>query len=67
MSLISAAINIFKSIGAWTDQDDLLFENELAPCRAVLDRSVFTSALEEGHAMTVEQAIEYALEISTSL
>ncbi|HMD82417.1 MAG TPA: hypothetical protein VKE92_13970, partial [Anaerolineales bacterium] len=66
VSLISAAINIFKSIGAWTDQDDLLFENELAPCRAVLDGSVFTTALEEGHAMTVEQAIEYALEISTS-
>jgi len=60
--LISAAINIFQSIGAWMEDDDLLFENELAPCRAALSASAFVEAVEEGRAMTLEQAVAYALE-----
>ena len=62
VSLIAAAINIFQSIGAWTEQDDVLFENELAPCRVVLHESAYVTALEEGRAMTLEQAVTYALE-----
>ena len=63
--LIAAAIKIFQSIGAWMEDDDLLFENELAPCRAALDESTYAAALEAGRAMTMEQAIAYALELST--
>ena len=64
VSLISAAINVFQSIGAWMEYDDLLFENELAPCRAALGESAFTAAVEEGRAMTMEQAVTFALEKS---
>jgi predicted ATPase len=60
--LISAAINIFQSIGAWMEDDDLLFESELAPCRAALSEEAFAAAMEEGRAMTMEQAIAYAVE-----
>lgn len=62
VSLISAAINVFQSIGAWMEEDDLLFENEFAPCRAALGESAFAAAVEEGRALTMEQAIAYALE-----
>jgi predicted ATPase/DNA-binding XRE family transcriptional regulator len=61
VSLISAAINVFQSIGAWMEDDDLLFENELAPCRAELGELAFAAAVEEGRAMTMEQAIQLAL------
>jgi predicted ATPase/transcriptional regulator with XRE-family HTH domain len=62
VSLITAAINVFQSIGAWMEDDDLLFENELTPCRAALGESAFAAAWNEGRAMTMEQAVEYALE-----
>lgn len=62
VSLISASINLFQSIGAWMEDDDLLFENELAPGRAKLSETEFTTAMEQGRAMTLEQAITYALE-----
>ena len=65
--LIATAIKIFQSIGAWMEDDNLLFEQELASCRTVLEESSYAAALEEGQAMTMEQAIDYALEISTSL
>jgi len=62
VALIAAATNIFQSIGAWTEQDDLLFETELAPCKAVLDESTYAVASKKGREMTIEQAIAYALE-----
>jgi predicted ATPase/transcriptional regulator with XRE-family HTH domain len=62
VSLISAAINVFQSIGAWMEEDDLLFENELAPCRAALGESAFAEAEAQGRAMTMEQAVAYALD-----
>jgi len=53
-----AARNVLDSIGVQT----LLFDNDLAPCRAALGESAFATAMEEGRAMTMEQAIAYALE-----
>jgi hypothetical protein len=41
-----------------------MFENNLAPCRAALSETEFATAIERGRAMTMEQAIEYALEKS---
>lgn len=60
--LIAASMNIFQSIGAWTEQDDLLFEKELAPCQAELGESAFQQSWNDGYAMTPEDAIQYALE-----
>ena len=56
--LYSAARNVFDSIGVRT----LLFENDLAPRRAALSETEFGIAMEQGRAMTMEQAIAYALE-----
>jgi predicted ATPase/DNA-binding XRE family transcriptional regulator len=61
-----AAKNVFDSIGAWQAKDEHEFENDLAPCRAALSESDFAAAAEEGRAMTMEQAIQYALEPSKS-
>ena len=57
-----AARNIWDSIGAWQENDEVQFEDWLAPCRAGLGESAFDEAVEEGRAMTIEQAIAYALE-----
>jgi len=38
------------------------FENDIAPCRAALSETEFATAMEHGCAMTMEQAIKYALE-----
>lgn len=57
-----AAKNIFKLVGAWKQEDESMFEEVLASCRAALGESEFAAALEEGRAMTMEQAIAYALE-----
>ena len=53
-----AARNVLDSIGIQT----LLFENDLAPCRAALGESAYAEAVEQGRAMTMEQAIAYALD-----
>jgi hypothetical protein len=58
--------NIDDSIVAWMPEDEPWFENQLAPCRAALSESEFTEAIEQGRSMTMEQAIAYALEGSTS-
>jgi hypothetical protein len=42
--------------------DDIEFENNLAGCRAALSESEFAESMEQGRAMTMEQAIAYALE-----
>ena len=60
--LYSAAKNAYDSIGAWTTEHDLKFEEYLIPGRAVLGESAVEEALEQGRLMTREQAIAYALE-----
>ncbi len=62
-----ASREIFDSIGVWQQEDTAEFENDLAPCRAALGESEFVQAVEQGRAMSVEQAIKYALEVSTNL
>lgn len=58
-----AAKNILSSIGAWAQQrDESVFVNDLAPCRIALGEAAFAKAVEQGRAMTMEQAIQYALE-----
>jgi non-specific serine/threonine protein kinase len=59
-----AARNVYDSIGVWQPEDDPLLEKYLAPCRIILDEPAFTTAIEEGRAMTMEQAIDYALSIN---
>ena len=60
--LYLAARNIYESIGAWQKSEETKFENILAPCRAAFGEAAFADAVEQGRAMTMEQAIEYALE-----
>lgn len=61
--LYSVAKGVFISIGAWgRKEDETDFENDLAPCRAALGEAAFAEAVELGRAMTMEQAIAYALE-----
>ena len=57
-----AAKSILGSIGAWGMADEAQFENDIVPCRTTLHESAFAEAVEEGRAMTMEQAISYALE-----
>src|SRR5215212_326937 len=59
-----ATKNLIDSIGAWTEGDESIFKNELAACRTALNETEFEAAVEQGRAMTMEQAIEYALEKS---
>ena len=60
--LYGAAKNLMDSVGAWSKDNVSAFENDIAPCRAALSESTFAEAMEEGRAMTMEQAIAYALE-----
>jgi tetratricopeptide (TPR) repeat protein len=64
--LYAAAKNVLESIGAWTQEQVSAFENDLVPCRAALSDTKFAAAMEQGRAMTMEQAIQYALKPSTS-
>jgi predicted ATPase/transcriptional regulator with XRE-family HTH domain len=59
-----AAKNVWGSIGVWREADEIDFENWLAPCHASLSEAEFKDATEQGRAMTMEQAIAYALEYS---
>jgi non-specific serine/threonine protein kinase len=59
-----ASRNIYDSIGAWQQQNASIFENELALCRTRLNETEFAAAIAEGRAMTMEQAIDYALSIN---
>jgi predicted ATPase/DNA-binding XRE family transcriptional regulator len=61
-----AAKNIYDSIGTWQQEDEANFENELALCRNLLSEPEFAAAIAEGRAMTMEQAIDYALKFSAS-
>jgi tetratricopeptide (TPR) repeat protein len=62
VTLYSASKNVYQSVGAWQADDDQKLEQHLAPCRAVLGETAFAASLDEGNAMTLEEAIEYALE-----
>jgi predicted ATPase/transcriptional regulator with XRE-family HTH domain len=57
-----AARNVFDSIGAWQQKLETDFEKTMAACRAALGEAAFTDAVERGRAMTMEEAIAYALE-----
>jgi len=63
VTLYAASANIFQSLGAWTEPDDLRYENELAPCRAELGESSFRQAWEKGMVMSVDEAINYTLDV----
>jgi hypothetical protein len=65
MHLYWASRNILDSIGAWRQDDEANLEKKLASCRAALDESTFAHTIERGHAMTMEQAIEYALSLDS--
>jgi tetratricopeptide (TPR) repeat protein len=56
-----ASRNIADSIGAWQQENEAEFERDVAACRAALGESAFAAAVAEGRAMTMEQAIDYAL------
>lgn len=64
VGLYVATKNSINSVGAWTEGDESFFENDLASCRAALSETEFEAAVEQGRAMTMEQAIAYALEKS---
>jgi predicted ATPase/DNA-binding XRE family transcriptional regulator len=57
-----AARNVGSSIGVLWWEQEAEFESNLAMCRAALGELAFATAVEEGRAMTMEQAISYALE-----
>jgi predicted ATPase/DNA-binding XRE family transcriptional regulator len=57
-----AAKNVFELVGTWKQEDESVFEEVLESCRAALGESEFAAAVAEGRAMTMEQAIAYALE-----
>jgi non-specific serine/threonine protein kinase len=59
--LYCATKNVYDSIGAWQPEDELKLDEYLTPCRLALSKTEFEAAVEEGRAMTVEQAIAYAL------
>lgn len=58
--LSGAAKQLLESIGAW-QQNVEVFDRDFAPSRAVLSETEFATALADGRAMTMEQAIAYAL------
>jgi non-specific serine/threonine protein kinase len=61
--LIGAAERAFEAIGVGPQPADVPeYERYIAAVRAQLDESAFEAALAEGRAMTVEQAVAYALE-----
>jgi tetratricopeptide (TPR) repeat protein len=60
--LYCAARNVYKSIDPLQPEDDLLFVEYLTSCRSALGETEFEAALEEGRAMTMEQAVAYALQ-----
>ena len=67
VSLFWAARHMLDLSGAWQKEHELEFEIDLAACRAMLNETEFTKAVEQGSTMTVDQAIKYALEFSTGL
>jgi len=64
VSLFWAARTAYDTInsGMWTQGLDSEFETVLARCRTELGEAAFEEAVEKGRAMTMEEAIAYALE-----
>jgi predicted ATPase/DNA-binding XRE family transcriptional regulator len=62
--LFWAARTLYDSIGVRHKRDDPNLEKRLASCRVALGESAFAEAEAQGRAMTMEQAIEYALKSS---
>ena len=63
--LFAAAESLREAIGMsyrYGHYEDVKYEQNLAIARANLDEVTFTQAWSEGRAMTMEQAIAYALE-----
>jgi predicted ATPase/class 3 adenylate cyclase len=60
--LYVAAKKMADAMGAWRPEDDAELQNSLASCRAALGESGFVTAAEQGRSMTMEQAIDCALE-----
>jgi hypothetical protein len=60
--LLGVAEALFEEIGIRMDPNDRMeFDHSLAATRSRLGEEAFTAAWEQGRAMTVEQAIAYAL------
>jgi non-specific serine/threonine protein kinase len=57
-----AAKSIFDLVGAAPQRYEFDLETEIEPCRSALGEFAFAEAVELGRAMTMEQAIAYALE-----
>jgi non-specific serine/threonine protein kinase len=62
--LYCVARHAYDSTGTWWPQDDPLLEQRLALCRANLGEEAFATAVSDGRAMTIPQAIAYALDES---
>jgi len=61
LRLYLASKKIFDDIGAWGGSDDIWLEEELATACAALSKVEFQSAADAGRSMTMEEAIEFAL------
>jgi predicted ATPase/DNA-binding SARP family transcriptional activator/Tfp pilus assembly protein PilF len=60
--LLAAAETLLKSCGGWWwPADQVEYEHNLAALQAALTKTEFAAAWTEGQAMTLEQAIAYAL------
>jgi ATP/maltotriose-dependent transcriptional regulator MalT len=61
--LSGALASLERVLGSFLDAPlQIEYDQELAAVRAALDEEAFAAAWDEGQAMTMEQAIEYALE-----
>jgi hypothetical protein len=61
--MLGAAEALLESLGAVLDAEHrLIYERAVAAARAQLGEETFATAREEGRAMSLEEAIEYALQ-----
>jgi ATP/maltotriose-dependent transcriptional regulator MalT len=65
-SLLGAAAVLFESHRDLYAADRIIFDRDLAAARAHLNEAAYRAAWAAGQAMTLEQAIAYALENSTT-
>ena len=62
LRLYLASKKIFDDVGAWSSTDDLKLEEAIERAREVLGEAEVQSALGDGQHMTMEEAIEFALD-----
>ncbi len=60
--LYCAVRHAYDAIGEQWPETDLILEDRLTRCRSVLGEAAFAMAMSEGRAMTIAQAIAYALD-----